>query len=192
MKNSIFLQIPGIVLFPVVFFLDSDPLCAQLPAPTADTASFFLYVDYYGSRYDRGIQRVEYYIKVVKLPAHLLKKMPRLKNYGYYSEKNNRILCRQQDLIRPYRGNNMVIRIDQKKLNEFYPGGLKKGFIIEETEFLRWDFIRKPPQQVDPARREKPDFDESLYFDPLDLYCKEINITWNSNSNIRTSLKAMF
>ncbi|MEI6900803.1 MAG: hypothetical protein WCL00_13070 [Bacteroidota bacterium] len=50
------------------------------------------------------------------------------------------------------------MRIDNKKLREFYPEGLKKGFILETDEFNRWDFIEKPRLHID-------SYQKKFYFD---------------------------
>jgi hypothetical protein len=165
MKKATFQGIFSLVLWGLIF-LASNQLSGAKSFPLHDTTSFFLYIDYCGTRYNQGIQRAESYIKVVILPACLLKKIPRLKNYGQYSQKNRNIYFKQQDIIRPYRGDNMTIRIDQNKFKDFYPEGLKKGFIIEESEFNRWDFIEKPHEHYDPVFiKENNQLD--LYWDDL-------------------------
>jgi hypothetical protein len=163
MKKSTFPGILHLVLFSALI-LTSGLLFGGRSDTISDTASFFLYIDYYGTRYNQGARQMEYCIKAVKLPAHLLKKMPRLKNYGQYSEKNRRIYLKQQDLIRPYRGNNMTLRIDQDKLKDFYPEVLKKGFVIEESEFKRWDFIEKPREHPDSIRNRLLEDDEMEWY----------------------------
>jgi hypothetical protein len=173
MIKTSFQQIPGFVLFGIILLTSN--LFGGKPSPLNDSTSYFLYIDYYGPRYNPNIQRYEYYLKVIKLPVHLLKSIPRLKSYGQYSKKNTRIYFKQQDIIRPFRGNSMIIRTDPHKLRDFYPAGLKKGFIIEENEFNRWDFIEKPRQHIDPIRKNNQQ--EWFYFDPIDFFFGEVNNT---------------
>ena len=101
-----------------------------------------------------NIQGQELVIDVVKLPVQLSNRMPRLKNNGLYSTKNMQIREKQQKLLREYGGNKMVVRINRKKFNAFYPNGLKKGIIIEPGEFNKWDFIEKPAQIMPPVEKK--------------------------------------
>ncbi|MFZ4522511.1 MAG: hypothetical protein ACOYNC_12450 [Bacteroidales bacterium] len=115
-----------------------------------DSVTFFLYVDYCGSSYNKRIQRQEMVINVVKLPVTLLEKMPRLRNNGQYSSRNLRISAKQQEVIRKVNGEKMIVRVNKKKFNAFYPKGLKKGFIIEKDEFNRWNFQEKTTPVITP------------------------------------------
>jgi hypothetical protein len=121
-----------------------------------DSGTFFLYVDYCGNRYNKCIRKQEMVINIVKLPGNLLKKMPRLKDDGQYSSRNRRISVKQQEIIRKFKGEKMIVRVNKNKFNAFYPKGLKKGFIIDCDEFNKWNFQEKPipalPPLNDPGR----------------------------------------
>ena len=56
------------------------------------------------------------------------------------------------------------MRIDQDKLKDFYPEVLKKGFVIEESEFKRWDFIEKPREHLDSIRNRLLEDDEMEWY----------------------------
>ncbi|MEI7896218.1 MAG: hypothetical protein WCJ26_04230 [bacterium] len=149
---------PGI--FSLLFLLVAAAPCSGQSLPventqTSDSGVFFFYVDYCGSRYNKVISGQELVIDVVILPAHILDRMPHLKNNGLYSSKNMQIREKQQKLVREYGRDKMIVRVNRKKFNAFYPDGLKKGFIIKTDEFNRWDFIEKPAQIMPPIEKKE-------------------------------------
>ena len=156
MKNYSFAGI-----FPFIVILFASSLCpgqtlSKEHLPACDSGGFFLYVENCGNRYNKVIQRPELIITVQKIPADLLKKMPRLKDNGQYSAKNNRIREKQKKLLQQNGGEKLIVRVNRGKFNSFYPKGLKKGFIIETDEFNRWNFLEGPvptlPPLNDPER----------------------------------------
>ena len=156
MKNKSFAGI-----FPFIVMLFTSSICPGQPSskeqlPVCDSGGFFLYVENCGDRFNKGIQRRELIITVRKLPASILKKMPRLKDNGLYSAQNNRIREKQKKLLQQYGREKLTVRVNKGKFNVFYPKGLKKGFIIESDEFNRWNFMEKPapylPPLNDPGR----------------------------------------
>jgi hypothetical protein len=156
MKNNSFAGI-----FPFIVILFTSSVCSgqslsKQSLPDSDSGAFFLFVDYCGTRYNRSIRQQELVINAVKLPARLLKQMPRLKDNGKYSSQNNRIREKQKKLLQKYGGEKLIVRVNKGKFNAFYPKGLKKGFIIETDEFNRWNFLEvpapTPPPLNDPGR----------------------------------------
>ena len=125
----------------------------RIPGP--DSGACFLYVSYCGSRYNRSIGRSEQVIDAVKLPVSLLKKMPRLRSNGH-SARNYRIQVKQQKLIRQSGGEKVVVLVNKKKFTAFYPKGLRRGVVIEPSEFIQWNFQEKfvpvPPPVIKQGR----------------------------------------
>jgi hypothetical protein len=154
MKIHQFRQIHGLLILTGLLVLTSG-LSFGLDGTNStsdDQEDYFLYIDFCGRRYNQSTQGYDYVIKAVKLPVSLLKKVPRLENYGMTTKKNQLTYNIQQEMIRPYRGNNVTLRVNRDRLIDFYPEGLKKGFVIEKEEFNRWDFIEKAPAQIDPVQ----------------------------------------
>ena len=80
---------PSRAILPILLFLVSLTPCLAQPAPDEpkldlDSGEFFLYVDYFGSKYNRSTQRQELVISAVALPLNQLKRMPRIENNGQY------------------------------------------------------------------------------------------------------------
>ena len=144
--------------FPMLFLLAASMLssgrtCSAWLAADPGNSDFFLYVEYCGSRYNKSNQCRELVIRAVKLPAHLLKKMPRMRDEGQYSSRNLRIRMKQQEIADQFGTEKMTVRVNESKFNAFYPNGLKRGCIIELDEFNRWDFLETPVPELPPVIR---------------------------------------
>lgn len=139
--------------------------------PAIETESSFFYVTYYGSRYNKITRRQELVIEGVMLANHLLKVMPRLREPELYSSKNIRRYHKQLEVVRQNGKGRLSIRVDRKKFNVSYPKGLKRGIIVECSEFDQWDFrvmdIPAPPPII-----EKRIYHLNIYYikyHPLDF-----------------------
>lgn len=152
-----------------------------------DTGSCFLYVDYCGIRFNKSIQKQELIISVVKMPAHLLNKMPRLKKDGQYSSRNRKIYQKQQEIVRRYGNSKVVLRINKRGYHSFYPKRLRRGYIIDNEEFSRWNFIEKPIPELPPVKDgKKPEIKEKWWngfdwrwevTDPMNINCGLLRMT---------------
>jgi hypothetical protein len=171
MKNNSFAGTLPLFIILITSTYSSGQSLSKQRLPDSDSGAFFLFVDYCGTRYNRSIRQQELVINAVKLPAHLLKQMPRLKDNGQYSAQNNRIREKQKKLIKQYGGETLIVRVNKGKFNAFYPKGLKKGYIIETDEFNRWNFLEKPAPAIPPVNSEYPDdyFWFWYYADPVNI-----------------------
>jgi hypothetical protein len=162
-------------ILPLVFFLFSSLPGSGQPSAMEriqgpDSGDYFLYVDYCGSRYNSSLQRPELVIKAVKIPTRLLKKMPRMKSNGY-SSRDCRIRMKQQEFIRNCGGETVVVTVNRKKFNAFYPKGLRKGIIIESGEFNQWNF-REQGVPLPPPVKEQGKYNFYWYWhetDPVNI-----------------------
>lgn len=122
----------------------------------SDSVEYFVYVDYCGVRYNKNLRKHEMVLRVVMLPATLLKKMPRLKDDGLWSARNSRISRRQQEFLKKTGGDIVTVPIDRYKYYAFYPQGLRKGAIIEAREYNQWDFLEPSAPATAPAPEPRP------------------------------------
>ncbi len=129
----------------------------------ADSARFFIYVDYCGLRYNQSLRKHEMILRAVFVPIELLKKMPRLKDNGLWSARNSRISKRQQAFLKSANGELVTIPIDKYRYYAFYPQGLRKGVIVEAREFIQWDFLEPPASECPPVQKRPPSFYPTWY-----------------------------
>lgn len=137
-----------------------------------DSGAVFLYITYCGNKYNKITKRQELVIEAIKLPSHLLKIMPRLKETNVYSSKNIRKYHKQLEIVRQNGGDKFSIRVNRKKFSAFYPKGLKRGFIVGADEFSQWNFKEKDipaPPPLEEKRIYYFDMDWIKY-NPLDLH----------------------
>jgi hypothetical protein len=125
------------------------------------------------------MQQHEWVITALKLPAHMLKQLPRLKNESPYSARNRRIYLKQQEIISQYADRKLVVKVNRKKFNNFYPNGLKKGEIIDQLEFDRWNFREIPVTPPPPGQQHWDEYDYRKWrvTDPMNIKYKMIMST---------------
>ena len=167
MKTFHRIDIISVVIFLILAIPCSGQSSGNEPSHNLDTGNFFLYIDYCGSRYNKSIDRQELVINVRKLPIGILKKMPHLKNDGQYSSRNCKIYQKQQKIIKRFGGEKMIVRVNKNKFKAFYPNGLKKGCIIEISEFNKWNFFEKPIPTLPPVKK-KGNYDLWWYWNETD------------------------
>ncbi|MFZ4462468.1 MAG: hypothetical protein ACOYN5_01375 [Bacteroidales bacterium] len=165
-----------IIILPTIMLLMMAIPCSGQPPTNAPVSllnsdDFFFYIEYCGSRYNKSTDRQELVINAIKLPIGVLKKIPHLKNDGQYSSRNCKIYQKQQKIIKRFQGEKMIVRINKYKYKAFYPNGLKKGCIIEISEFNQWNFLEKPIPALPPVKK-KGNYDLWWYWnetDPLNI-----------------------
>jgi len=156
----------GFVLFLFAFFCIGNPTLLF-----GNDSQFVFYIISAGKKYDRQQQKYETIIEGVFVPEETGKKLSGLNRPASSRWKIKWQMKKREKILSDFKTQIRIIHVYQPVLfKRFYPKGLKKGTLIDEQEFHRWNFIEdaSPYEIIAPILPKYPPEEEKpLYWEDI-------------------------